>query len=76
VLCLQQELKKGRVGVARRARRNRRHRTSSPGIGKSKTLPLINTDDTDQKSMIGKAKARFTAEDAKERRGTASQPRG
>jgi hypothetical protein len=45
VLCLQQELEKGRVGVKGSGDlvivRDRRDR-------KSETLPLINTDDTDQ----------------------------
>ena len=45
VLCLQQELKKWRVGWARRARLSPTSRVIAV-IGKAK--PVIKTDDTDQ----------------------------
>jgi len=66
--CFQQNAYGGWVGVLRDAgrglwraerayRRDRRNRPSSPssrGIGKSKSSPLMNADDTNQESVIGR----------------------
>jgi len=50
VLCLQQNVKKGRVGWARRERLSPSS-LESRVIGKSKTSPLSNTDDTDRNKI-------------------------